>query len=194
MDDLNNQFSLKSKIEAILFSYGEAISTESLALVLFGENSEKEESLKVLNEAINDLKVSYETDLNKAIKILQFKNKIQLVTKPEFSFIIEKLLKNEVQEELSESSLEVLSIIAYGSPVEKSVIDHIRGVNSILTLKNLELRGLVEKNIDDKKARYSITQEFLKNLGLTDMKDIPEYEKFKNLVESAKTNLNIQDA
>jgi chromosome segregation and condensation protein ScpB len=68
-----------------------------------------------------------------------------LGTVPEASELIEKIIKDELTRELGKSSLETLTIILYKSPIAKPEIDYIRGVNSNYILRNLLVRGLVEK-------------------------------------------------
>jgi len=53
------------------------------------------------------------------------------------------------------------------------------GVNCTYTLRNLLLRGLVSRQPNPKDARsyiYEISFEFLRHLGIEDIKKLPEYE------------------
>jgi segregation and condensation protein B len=103
---------------------------------------------------------------------------IQLVSSPENSLYIEKLIKDELQEDLTPASLEVLAIIAYKSPVTRAEIEEIRGVNSSFTLRNLLIRGLIERKerLEDSRAYlYEISLNFLRKLGLKSINELPEY-------------------
>ena len=83
-------------------------------------------------------------------------------------------------------SLETLSVIAYKGPIRRSEIDYIRGVNSSFMVRNLLMRGLVERMRDSKDSRlyiYRISREFLKFLGITSISDLPEYGSFAQKLE-----------
>ena len=59
-------------------------------------------------------------------------------------------------------------------------MDEMRGVNSYFTLKSLLVRGLVEKRDQDgKSSLYDITFDALRYLGVTDRKQLPSYDEFK---------------
>jgi len=63
-------------------------------------------------------------------------------------------------------------------------IDNIRGVNSSYILRNLLIRGLIERDIDTRRANafiYKISFDFLKKMGLSKIDELPEYEKYHNL-------------
>ena len=87
-----------------------------------------------------------------------------------------------------------MSIIAYFGPISRSRIEYQRGVNSSFILRNLILRGLVERFQDPESAHsflYRPTFDFWKHLGVSRPGDLPEFEKFKGLLlqfESADSN------
>jgi segregation and condensation protein B len=88
------------------------------------------------------------------------------------------LVKSELQDSLSNAAMEVVSIVAYRGPVSKTEIEAIRGVNCAYTLRNLLLRGLIERSDNPNDSRgyvYSISFDFLKKLGIEDVKKLPEY-------------------
>ena len=69
-------------------------------------------------------------------------------------------------------------IIAYKGPLARIEIDYIRGVNSAFVLRNLTMRGLVERIENPKDARswlYRVSFEFLKYLGLRSIEELPHY-------------------
>jgi segregation and condensation protein B len=111
---------------------------------------------------------------------LLFENsQVVMATKPEHAAYIEALTKSTLAESLSKAALEVLSIIAYRSPVTRSEVDAIRGVNCSFTLRNLLLRGLIERegNPDDSRGYiYRPAFRFLEVLGLSKAADLPDFE------------------
>ena len=61
-------------------------------------------------------------------------------------------------------------------------MEQIRGVNCSLILRNLLIRGLVEAEYNKQRAvtEYNITMDFLKYLGLSSVKELPDYEKLNS--------------
>lgn len=163
---------LKSIIESILFSVGEPISVDKLAKTL-GKNK------NLIKKIIEDLESDYKKK-NRGLRIIKKGEKIQLVSSSENSLYIEKLIKNELQEGLTPASLEALAVIAYKGPITRAEIEEIRGVNCSFILRNLLIRGLIERKGHPQDARayiYEISFDFLKKLGLSSIEELPEYKK-----------------
>lgn len=170
---------LTAKVEALLFIHGEPVSIKKLASIL----KVKEESVKKALQEIEELLESGSRGLSLVTK----DKKAQLTTSPELSAVIEKLTKDEFDTKLTPASLETLSIIAYLGPCRRSLIEHIRGVNSSFILRSLMVRGLVERNQDPEKTNscvYQATFDFLNHMGVKSVEDLPEYEKYRELVKS----------
>lgn len=169
---------LEAQIESILFFKGEPVSVKQLSA--FFDKSEDE-----IETAINNLKNSLQ---DRGICLIKNDSKVMLGTAPEVHDLIEKLKKEELSKEIGKAGLETLSIILYRGPVRKSEIDYIRGVNSGSILRNLMIRGLVERKSDDKDQRsflYVPTFDLLSFLGVSELKELPEYEKVKTELEKA---------
>ncbi len=167
---------LSSKIESILFYKGEAMSIKQLADIL----SENEETIV---KALFDLKNSLG---ERGICLIKNEKRVMLGTAPEMHKIIEGMKKEELSKDLGKAGLETLSIILYQGLVRKSEIDYIRGVNSASILRNLMIRGLIERKNDIKNQRsflYSPTLELLSFMGISDLEELPEYEKVKKEIE-----------
>lgn len=138
-----------------------------------------------LKSAIQELEESIKSD-QRGLILVSDKDKVQLTTKPDFAGLFEQLIKEEMSENLTPSALETLSIVTYAGPISRAEVDYIRGVNSSFTLRNLSIRGLVERLIDPHRANayiYSPSMEFLKLLGISKKEDLPEHEKFSQLVK-----------
>ncbi|MBI3046544.1 MAG: SMC-Scp complex subunit ScpB [Candidatus Harrisonbacteria bacterium] len=168
---------LVSKIEALLFIYGEPLEAEKIAKILGLKELEIKEGLVLLEE---ELKKEA-----RGLMLVQDKNKVQLATKPEFSKLLEDVTKQEFTEALTPAALETLSIVAYAGPVTRADLEYIRGVNSSFTLRALLMRGLVEREADPKRGNayiYSASFDLLRHLGLSKNEDLPEYQKYKSLV------------
>ena len=73
-------------------------------------------------------------------------------------------------------------MVVYQGPVSRPEIDQVRGVNSSFILRNLMVRGLVERVTSEKDSRrylYQPTLDLLRHLGLEKISDLPEYEEVK---------------
>ena len=166
------------ELEALLFIYGEQFSRKKAEKVL---EVGKEELDSLIEEFGKRLSVE-----SRGLSLLADDEKIQLVTKPQFGKLLEHFVKAELSDDLTQASLETLSIVLYLGPISRGEIDYRRGVNSSFTLRNLSLRGLIEKSSDkDLQGGYLYQASFdlLKHLGITKKEELPEYEKFKSLIK-----------
>ncbi len=180
------QQNLLQKIEAILFYLAEPVDVNFLAKTLDVPKR------KVLS-AVGDLGLSLG---ERGMRLVFHNDEITLVTAPEFSSLIEKIIKEERERDLGRAGIETLSIIAYKGPVSKKEIEYIRGVNSQWVLRNLLLRGLVEKKAnreDERVVVYSITGDTLRYLGLSHITELPEYEETKKQLIYEVMNENTND-
>lgn len=161
----------KSKIESLLFISHKPLSVQKIANLIKEEN-------ETVKSAINDLKQQYEEE-KRGYQIIKVGQSYQMVSSPEHGKIIKEFLKDVQTGELSKPSLETLTIIAYRGPISKAELDMIRGVNCSLILRNLMIKGLVEGKDDKNKMQtaYTITFDFIRHLGITDLNDLPDYQK-----------------
>lgn len=173
MDDYKKN-SLKSAIEAVLFASGEPLSLQDLVNHL-------EEKSKTLEIVIEEMMEEYES-LNRGIKIICIKGSYQLVTKAENSNYIQKLLKKNKRQSLSQASIESLAIIAYKQPITRIDIDEIRGVKSESALQRLIEKELIKEvgrlEVPGRPILYGTTDEFLRQFELTDLRDLPSLDLF----------------
>ena len=174
MNDSNKLASL----EALLFIHGEPLTYKKISSVL-------DISLDDLSALLEALKANLIAE-DRGLQLVSDKEKIQLATKPEFNSILEIFVKEEVSEDLSPASVEALSIIAYLGPISRARLEYLRGVNSIVILRSLMIRGLVERFPDPERGSgflYRGTFDLMKHLGITEKTDLPDYEKFQELLK-----------
>lgn len=172
---------LISKIEALLFIYGEALEFKKIAKTLKASEEDVEAAVKQLNENLKGGE--------RGLFLIFNKEKVQLTTKPELSSLMETVIKEELRENLTPAALETLAIVAYAGPMTRAEIDYIRGVNSSFSLRNLSIRGLIDRSFDPHRGNvylYQPSMEFLKFIGVSKPEDMPEYEKFRQLVEQMR--------
>ncbi len=170
---------LDAQIEAILFWKDEPLSKKKLASILKKEITEINDAIIILEEKLKD----------RGFILIHKDDEIILGTNPEISPIIEELTKDELNRDLGKAGLETLSIILYQGPITRGEIDYIRGVNSNFILRNLLVRGLIEKIVSPKDARsfmYRPTFELLQYIGISKIENIPDYHKIREEIENFK--------
>lgn len=164
---------LSAVIESILFVSGEPVSLTRLADVA-------EVSKEDVGKAIDMLDETYANN-GRGLMLIGKDEKALLATRPDYASFVERFVKSEREEALSKSALETLAIVAYRGPMCRADIEAIRGVNSALSLRNLLVRGLVDRggNQDDVRGYlYSASFSLLESLGISDISELPEYENF----------------
>ncbi len=169
---------LDAQIEAILFFRAEPLSFAKLAGFLGVDEHSVEEATFVLEEKLKE----------RGVTLLRKNEEISLGTDPAMSDILDAMVKEDLSKDLGKATLETLTIVLYKGPLAKSEIDYVRGVNSGFILRNLLVRGLIEKISNPRDQRsflYQPTFELLEHLGLTRVEDLPEYEEFRAKVEES---------
>jgi segregation and condensation protein B len=170
---------LDAQIEAVLFWKAEPVSVKKLAEI-FAKNE------KEIREAVVILKNNLQ---NRGLTLLDLDDSVSLGTAREMSSLIEKLTKEELVRDLGKAGLETISIVLYQGPITRAEIDYIRGVNSQFILRNLLIRGLVEKveNPADRRSfLYKPTMDLLAHLGVSAITDLPDYENVKKNIAAFK--------
>jgi len=175
---------LSSKIEAILFWKAEPMSFKKLATLLHVNLPELKASLAELEIALK----------GRGLTLIQTDDEVTLGTSKEHSALIEALTKEELTRDLGKAGLETISIILYQGPISRADIDYIRGVNSQFILRNLLIRGLVERVDNPADARsflYKPTLELLSFMGITKIEDLPELGKVRADIAAIKVGATI---
>ncbi|MEK7843202.1 MAG: SMC-Scp complex subunit ScpB, partial [Pseudomonadota bacterium] len=88
----------------------------------------------------------------------------------------------------SRAVLETLAIVAYRQPVTRGDIEEIRGVAvSSPVLRTLEARGWIEaighRDVPGRPALYATTRNFLNDLNLRSLEELPPLEDLGSLIE-----------
>ncbi len=171
---------IKSIIESILFVTGEPLSLREISINL-------EMPPRYIEEILNEMITDYEAS-ERGIKLISIKDNYQLVTKSENSDYIQRLLKKNKRQSLSQASLESLAIIAYKQPITRIDIDEIRGVKSESAIQKLIEKNLIKESgrldVPGRPILYSTTDEFLRQFELNDLKELPSLDLFDNTDET----------
>jgi len=179
---------LETKIESILLFKNEPVSVKEMTNSLGKSADEIKKALENLSDFYN----------GRGITIVSDGEYFSFGTAPENSGLIEGLIKEELSRELGRAGLETLAIVLYRGPVARREIDHIRGVNSGFILRNLLIRGLIERSesiAGERSYSYKPTLKLIEYLGLKRREDLPEYQSaFKKLDDFVKESPKEQDA
>ena len=155
------------QLESILFLKGEPVSVRWLAKTLDKKEEEINISLEHLSKQLE----------NRGVRLVRNGNEVVLATAPESAEILKSIVKSEFDSELSKASLETLSIILYKNAASRAEIDYIRGVNSSFILRNLLIRGLVEREVkrgEDRSYIYKPSLSLLEHLGVKSLEELPD--------------------
>lgn len=169
-------------LEALLFLYGEPVEIKRLSKIL-------EIDPDGLEALINRLDAEYRV-AGRGLCITRQGSRIQLTTKSELGAILNRVIQDEFQENLTSAATETLSLIAYAGPLSRAQIEYIRGVNSSFILRSLLMRGLIERSAAEQRQNvylYSVSFDLFKKLGLARMEELPEYERYRTLIEQFLT-------
>lgn len=160
----------EAAIEAILFAYGNSVSSERLCEVLCLTPEELEAAIKNLEE-------NYASE-GRGITITRLEDSYQLGTKAEYYDPLIRLAKHPKRYTLSDTVIETLSIIAYKQPVTKAEIERIRGVSSDHAINRLLEYELVEEvgrlDAPGRPLLFGTTEQFLRAFGVSSLSELPE--------------------
>ncbi|HJL55785.1 MAG TPA: SMC-Scp complex subunit ScpB, partial [Candidatus Paceibacterota bacterium] len=168
---------LDTKIEALLFFKGEGVKIKELVKLLKTDKEDVENALLELKEKLSD----------RGIGLIRKEDEVMLGTVSEMSDLIEEIRKEELTKDLGKAGAETLSIVLYKGPITRAEIDYIRGVNSTFILRNLLIRGLVEKVPNPKDQRsflYKPTLELLSYLGISGIEELPEFDTVQSEIKT----------
>ncbi len=171
---------LAAQIEGVLFYKSEPMTVAELAQACGSENA-------LVIESLIELEVRLE---GRGVVLVKEGDMVSLMTAPGASEIIEAMRKEELRRDIGKAGAETLAIVAYRGTVTRPEIDFIRGVNSTFILRNLLIRGLVERVQGEKDARtfaYRPTLELYAHLGITKKEELPQYAEMIEEIEKYRS-------
>ncbi len=191
-DDAAENF--EAILEAVLFAAGHPVSYMQLSS-LFGM------APAYISERVHQYADEYNAALeNRGILMLAFDDACQLCTKEQFLPYIREALGIRRSGTLSNSSIEVLAVIAYNQPVTRAYIDAVRGVDSAYAVSSLLERGLIHSigrlDAPGRPMLYGTTDDFLRCFGLSSLTELPGVSTAEadELFERLKKKVNAFDA
>jgi len=180
LETLKSEYTIEALVEALLFCIAYPVTISELSRLL-------NVSSTAIEKALENIRV--DSMEKKCITIQRNGNKVQLVTIPEISRLVETFLGIEITSTLSQAALEALAIIAYQQPVSRPYIEEIRGVNSDGVVRTLLARGLIEEcGRSEGLGRailYRTTSEFLSQFGLMSLQELPAFDVLPNYTNNS---------
>lgn len=130
-----------------------------------------------------------------ATRLLETDEDLHLVTCAELAPIIEAMRKSELKADIGKAGAETLAIILYQEPISRAEIDKIRGVNSSFILRNLLIRGLIERNQNKatNSFQFKISPQLLSHLGVTHKHELPDFAKVVDALEKFNETVTTTD-
>ena len=159
---------LSTRIEARLFSEGASITLSRMEKMLDVSRTELDEGLAALGDRL----------AGSGMVLVRTETEAALAVSASCSRELEESYAAELERDIGDAGLEVLSIVLYRGPSTRTEIDYIRGVNSSSTMRTLLQRGLIERTNNPKDAReylYRPTTDLLAHLGATRAENLPEH-------------------
>ena len=180
----NNLNDLKLILETALLT-----STEPLSVIELQKLFEEELGAEILRNVLEKLRAEW---AQKGVELVAVASGWRFQAKPEYQVFLDRL-SPEKPPRYSRAVLETLAIIAYRQPVTRGDIEEIRGVAVASTiLKSLESRGWIEavgqRDVPGRPALYATTRNFLDDLNLRSLDEMPPLENMNKLIEQTEAD------
>lgn len=165
---------LAKLLEAALFASSRPIPLDELKTL------DPEASPAAVAMALDELRECYEQQ-GHGVELVELAGGWQILTRPEYTEIIERAQLASRPHRLSSAALETLALIAYRQPISRADIEEIRGVSVGGMLKTLLERGLIEVvGRGDGMGRpllYGTTPVFLEQFALRHLGELPRADE-----------------
>ncbi|MCR5700998.1 MAG: SMC-Scp complex subunit ScpB [Lachnospiraceae bacterium] len=160
---------IEGKIEAVLFSMGEAVDREQIAQAL-------ELDVDTVVKIIHNMMDKYDAT-DRGVRIVELENAFQMCTKADYYDTLVKILNVPKKHVLTDVLLETLSIIAYKQPITRQEIEAIRGVSCAHAVNKLVEYNLVKEvgrlEVIGRPILFGTTDEFLRSFGVQSTDELP---------------------
>ena len=160
---------LEAQIEAILFTMGEAVEAERIAIAL-------DHDVDTVRRVARNMMDRYRS-ADRGIQIIELNDSYQMSTKPAMYESIIKIAHVPKKHVLTEVLLETLSIVAYKQPITRQEIEAIRGVSCDHAVNKLVEYGLIAEigrlDAPGRPILFGTTEDFLRSFGLASLDELP---------------------
>lgn len=167
--------SVKSKVEAVLFSTGNRISLEEISKFC---RSRKEDVLVALKE----LQKEYD-EKQSSLMLAEEGDFWKFTVRDHFIPIVRKIV---TETELTKSVLETLSVIAFKYPILQSDLIKIRTNKAYEHLAELEKSGYISRQKHGRTNLIKLTEKFFRYFDLTEEKLKDQFKDFDSIAKAIK--------
>ena len=177
-----NTITLSKIIEAILLSSGRPLSEKEITN-LFDEKEKPSHS-----EFKDALDLIEQNSQNNSFTLSKVASGFRLQVDQAYAPYISKIWQ-EKNQRYSRALMETITLIAYKQPITRSEIEEVRGVSvSSNLIKNLFEKGWIKvvgiRDVPGKPSLLGTTKEFLDDLGLKKLSDLPSLPEINISTES----------
>jgi len=177
-----NTITLSKIIEAILLSSGRPLSEKEIAN-LFDEKDKPSHS--EFKEALDLIE---QNSQNNSFTLSRVASGFRLQVDQAYAPYIAKIWQ-EKNQRYSRALMETITLIAYKQPITRSEIEEVRGVSvSSNLIKNLFEKGWIKvvgiRDVPGRPSLLGTTKEFLDDLGLKKLSDLPSLPEISISTES----------
>ncbi len=170
---------VKKILEAALLASREPMTTHDMKK-MFDEDL----SSDTLRKLLDQLRAEW---AERPVELIQLASGWRFRTRAEYLPYLERL-NPERPPKYSRAVLETLAIIAYRQPVTRGDIEEIRGVAvNTNVVKTLEERGWIDvvghRDTPGRPALFATTKQFLDDLGLRSVSELPPLEQISQTLE-----------
>ena len=176
---MHNPEETKRILEAALLASQEPLQVQELKRLF-----DQELNVETLRKLLDELREEW---AGRSVELVNLASGWRFQTRAEFGPYLERLLPEKAPR-YSRAVMETLAIIAYRQPVTRGDIEDIRGVTvSTQIVQALENRGWIDavghREVPGKPALYATTRQFLDDLGLRSLQELPPLEEIAKTFE-----------
>ena len=174
-------------IEALLFSSSRPLNEKE---ILSAFDLRSPPTSNEIKEALKSIEEKYSEN---SIELVKVASGYRLRIRQEYSSWVAKLWEAKPQK-YSRALLETLALIAYKQPITRGEIEEVRGVSvSSQIIRTLLDRSWIKvvghRDVPGRPALFSTTKDFLDDLNLSKLSDLPEFPEIQNIPEEAQISL-----
>lgn len=177
-----NTITLSKIIEAILLSSGRPLSEKEITNLFDDEEKPSHSEFKDALDLIE------QNSQNNSFTLSRVASGFRLQVDQAYAPYIAKIWQ-EKNQRYSRALMETITLIAYKQPITRSEIEEVRGVSvSSNLIKNLFEKGWIKvvgiRDVPGKPSLLGTTKEFLDDLGLKKLSDLPSLPEINISTES----------
>jgi segregation and condensation protein B len=165
--------SLKSKLEALLFSSGRKMDIEELSRLANAKTDD-------IKNALVELKAEYD-EKNSSVMVVNEGDSWKLTTREQFLSLVQKII---TETELSKTIMETLAVIAFKYPIKQSDLIRVRTNKAYEHLSQLEQMGYITRQKHGRTNLIKLTDKFFEYFNLPQEKLKEVFKDFGSIAKA----------